>query len=352
MQTKTARSLALLLATSLFACGVSDEFDEGDEETATSDDALKELVRFDVITHNIAGGMLNKGQPGALDNVDGEISKSKPDVVMLQEVCTTQADAFKARHPGWTVEYRVTREVHPECGPGPLGQLIASPHGIGSVDETDLGDADPGKKVTLLCGDVPVPGGKGSVRACSTHLRTKGDDPVASEAARKREVDRLVAHLKPRVQAGQAVVFAGDMNSGPQKDVLDPVYRLKRNGNFGGGLFDEADQTDPRRESRKDSGVTCAANACRSGEPTHDNSKMDHIFFSNNRIGGDISGEVGKAGKSDHNLYRGSAVLSFPKANAGGNGGNGNGNGNGGKNNGGNGGKNNGGKGNGGKGKK
>ncbi len=180
------------------------------------------------------------------------------------------------------------------------------------MTETDLGHADPGKTVTLLCGDVSFEKRKANVRVCSTHLVSRGDDPADSDRRRAREVEALVATLDPIVRSGKAVVFAGDMNSGPKKGLLDPIYRLKRNGSWGGGLFDEADQTDPRREEYLDEGIACAPGACRSGENTHDNSKLDHIFFSHNRISGALEGRVLNKGKSDHNLYRGSAILHLP----------------------------------------
>lgn len=301
-----------VFAVLLSACapGGFEESDEEDE-TADTESAIQDDVRFDVITHNIAGGMLNYGRAEALDKVEAEIAEARPDVVMLQEVCQTQADAFRASHPAWAVEFRVTRPEHPKCGP--LGHLLASHHGLEDVTETDLGHADPGKSVTLLCGNVKFKKRKGSVRACSTHLVSRNDDdPADSDRRRALEVDALVKTLNPIVKDGKAVVFAGDLNSGPRKDTLDPIYRLKRNGEWGGGLFDEADQTDPRREEFREDGVSCAGAACRSGEPTHGRNKLDHVFFSNNRISGEIEARVLGTGKSDHNLVRASAVLHLP----------------------------------------
>jgi endonuclease/exonuclease/phosphatase family metal-dependent hydrolase len=311
---RSSRRLALsVFAVLLSACAPAydGESEEGDDETADTESALQDEVRFDVITHNIAGGMLNYGRVDALDNVEKEIAKARPDVVLLQEVCQTQADAFAASHPAWDVEFRVTRPSHPKCGP--LGHLLASHHGLGDVTETDLGHADPGKSVTLLCGNVKFEKRKGSVRACSTHLVSRNaDDPEDSDRRRALEVDALVATLNPIVNGGKAVVIAGDFNSGPRKEALDPIYRLKRNGNWGGGLFDEADQTDARRDEHREQGVSCAPGACRSGEPTHGTNKLDHVFFSANRISGAIEGRVLNKGKSDHNLYRASAILRLP----------------------------------------
>ncbi len=310
---RSPRLFALsVLAVLLTACAPAydGETDEGDD-TAENEDAISDDVRFDVVTHNIAGGMLNYGRVEALDKVEAEIAEARPDVVMLQEVCQTQADAFMASHPAWDVEFRVTRPNHPKCGP--LGHLLASHHGLDDVTETDLGHADVGKSVTLLCGNVKFEKRKGSVRACSTHLVSRNDDdPADSDRRRALEVEALVHTVNPIVRDGKAVVIAGDLNSGPKKETLDPIYRLKRNGEWGGGLFDEADQTDPRREEYREQGVSCAPGACRSGEPTHGNNKLDHVFFSNNRISGELEGRVLGMGKSDHNLYRGSAMLRLP----------------------------------------
>lgn len=304
--------LALAGAASLVACAPMTELDEDDDDTEDADEELKESVVFDVITHNIAGGMLNYGGPQALDSIENAIANKKPDAVFLQEVCETQAAQFIANHPAWSVEFRVTRPEHPKCGP--LGHLIATPHGpLTNVENTDLGGAEPGKSVTLLCGDMKFENRKGTVRICGTHLRARGDDPVAADKAREKEVLVLVDTVRPHINDGKAVIVAGDINSGPKKELLDPIYRLKLNGNWGGGQFDEADQYDPNREKYRDEGVVCAANACRSGEPTHDNSKLDHVFFSANMIDGEINGHVGPKGNSDHNLYRASAVLALPK---------------------------------------
>jgi endonuclease/exonuclease/phosphatase family metal-dependent hydrolase len=305
-----------LWAVLLAACapGWDEELDD-DDDTAEAENAIKDDVRFDVITHNIAGGMANEGRPEALNKVEREIAEDRPHVVMLQEVCQSQAEAFIANHPDWGIAYSITRWSHPKCAPGgaPLGQILASPHGLAKVEETDLGYADPGKAVTLLCGNVKLPNRKGSVRACTTHLVARNpDDPAESDHRRTLEVEKLVATLKPYVKDGKAVVVAGDFNSGPKKPVLDAIYRLKRDGTWGGGLFDEADQTDPRREEFADKGIKCAPGACRSGQPTHGESKIDHVFFSNNRISGPIEGRVRGPGKSDHHLYRGSAVLHLP----------------------------------------
>lgn len=89
----------------------------------------------------------------------------------------------------------------------------------------------------------------------------KATTPRRPRRRRGRQVQRFHGLLKDRVRDGQAVVVAGDLNAGPKRPTLDPLYRLTRDGGAGGGLFDEADQTDPRRESFVEEGVRCAAHA-------------------------------------------------------------------------------------------
>jgi len=309
-------ALLIFAALSLSTIACAAEQGEG-EDFAESSEAIKDLYRFKVITHNIAGGMNGNGEAKALDNVDGDIADFHPDVVMLQEVCEVQANAFKARHQGWSVEYRTTRPIHPKCGPqgGPLGLLLASAQPFENVVEYDLGEPEPNgaKKYSLLCATMKVPNRKGDVRACSTHLVAAGDDRDANEIRRARQAKRVVDAVQPRLRKNEPVVMAGDFNAGPWRPLLDPIYRLSTSGGDGQGEFDEADQTDPKREKYVEHGVTCGPNACRSGENTHDNSKMDQIFFSHANIGGEISGDVRATGISDHHLYRGSAQLTLKK---------------------------------------
>jgi endonuclease/exonuclease/phosphatase family metal-dependent hydrolase len=304
-----ARLLAVFIALGLMGCAV----DTDEESVGESAEAISDLHRFKVITHNIAGGMIHYGNAKALDYVDAEIEDFKPDVVLLQEVCVSQLEAFKTRHPSWDVHFSLTRPVHPKCATGgaSLGQLIAAPKPFEDVDEYDLGDAEPdgSKKYTLLCGNVKLANRKDDVRTCSTHLVAKGDDAEGNLLRRARQAKRIVDAVKPRIRDGEAVVMGGDFNAGPWRPVLDTIYRISTTGGDGDGAFDEADQTDARREQYAEKGVKCGPDACRSGQNTHDESKLDHVFFSHNRVGRDVDGEVRGKGGSDHNLYRAFAQL-------------------------------------------
>jgi len=91
--------LPLASAAVLVACAPLSDVEDDDEESEETDEALKDVVTFDVITHNIAGGMLNYGDAKALKTIEAAIDDARPDAVMLQEVCATQAAQFQANHP-------------------------------------------------------------------------------------------------------------------------------------------------------------------------------------------------------------------------------------------------------------
>lgn len=280
---------------------------EVDEEVASSSDEVKgkKVQRFDVITHNIGGGAENDPGDKGLAYTVSQIDARKPDVVMLEEVCFSQYESLKRRYPTWNVLFSQMRESHPGCANSEAkGQVLASPRPMTEVLREDLGDPDPSgnKHFTLLCGAVSMPKTARKVVSCVTHLRAHGT-PEA-DAARINQAKRIHGHVKGFVGDGKAVVIAGDFNTGPHEETLDPIYRLTRNGGFGGGSFDEADQTDPRREQNVKGGVRCAANACRSGEATMANngSKLDYVFFSHNRVA-DLGANPLQNGGSGHRLY-------------------------------------------------
>jgi endonuclease/exonuclease/phosphatase family metal-dependent hydrolase len=302
-----------LAAWSTVGCSGGDDVDEG-EMSASDDEALKsgDVYRFKVITHNIAGAMKNKGAADAVDYAVAEAKAFHPDVVMLQEVCETQANSLKEKlGTQWTVFYEKTYD-HKDCGS--LGSLIASPHPMAaapSVKMTDPFPDDP-KDYKAVCGDIAVPNRKGIVHVCSTHLISTGSDKSLrdeTEKARGKQVLQLIEGVKSHLKRNDPVIISGDFNAGPSRDLMDPLFRVTRQGGFGPGNFDEADQTDPKREQFKEPGVTCGPTACRSGQSTHESSKLDHIFFSHDRVAGELAGDVRSVGKSDHNLYRGSAQI-------------------------------------------
>ena len=59
-------------------------------------------------------------------------------------------------------------------------------------------------------------------------------------------------------------------------------------------------------------GISGARSTDRASD-AHEESRLDHIFFSHNRVAGEIGGEVRGPGNSDHHLYRGFVQLRMKK---------------------------------------
>ncbi|MDB4994009.1 MAG: sle, partial [Myxococcaceae bacterium] len=249
----------------LAACsGDPDDELVSDQEDELSADAFK------VITHNIWGGH-NEGATASLDYVTDQARSFGPDVVMMQEVCEGQVATFKARFPKWDVRYSPMIPVDERCGNKAIGIVLASKWNMSDVQVTDLG-VDFGKQFTLLCADLAKPGVPAhGVRACATHLRAWDD--ADAEPMRIKQTATIHATLEKRIkQRHQAVIVAGDFNTGPHREPLDNMYVQKLNGKLDGkGLFREADQNDKKffgSEPQKAPDRKCAPNSCRSGQDT------------------------------------------------------------------------------------
>lgn len=272
---------------------------------------IEPTYQLRALAHNIAGGPINRGAAVALDEMTTQIAEFSPDVVMLEEVCASQRDAFQERFPDWDVEYVPMVDAHSGCGPGPQGQLLASRWPLSDVTITPLLDPDGVKQFNLLCADVALPTRhEHDVRACVVHLRAFQD--AAAIAARERQARRIRDALHDRIEVqGQAVVVGGDFNARPWFPAMDAMYRLTTGGaTTGDGDFREADETDTRYFDAAE--ATCSATACRSGQPTIGvASKYDYVFFSHHHATGRVSGLAGALGASDHHLYRAFADLTF-----------------------------------------
>ncbi len=315
LRTTSLLAALVALSTGLNGCaleGESDETAQDESEVKKGNDTGR---RFEVLSHNVGGGAENDGGAAGIAYTFSRIDATKPNVVMLEEVCQAQVDAFKARYRGWSVLFApmTTNEGATKCGGTPKGQLLASPHAMTEEIRKDLGDPDGVKSFTLLCGEVSVPNTKRNVLACVTHLHATGNDAAIAEAARKRQAWRIADTLDPRVNSGRAVVLAGDFNASPGREPHNYLYRLTASGKPNGGKFDEADQTDADREKyAKREDVRCAAEACRSGEATmaDNNAKLDFVYFSHNRVvGGNLGAEVAGTGGSGHKVYHAWAKL-------------------------------------------
>jgi endonuclease/exonuclease/phosphatase family metal-dependent hydrolase len=224
-----------------------------------------------VITHNVAGGYLFGGAATALDVVGAQIASWVPDIVMLEEMCSVQRDAFKAEHPTWNTLW-VPRRVYDGCGVGSeIGQVLASPWPITNKVVHQLGYVVNGN-FTLLVGDVAVPNML-PVRAHVTHLPPRGFDP---DNTIRQRMTKIIADI---TNIGGKMVLGGDFNLNPASPELDCLY----------AAHTEADE---------------GPSGQRVGDPTYNSTKIDYIFYSQGQ-GFANSGGVIDGGGSDHDLLRG-----------------------------------------------
>lgn len=263
--------------------------------------AHAEQTDITVISHNIRGGQINKGDLDTLNTVTRQIRKHSPDVVMLQEVCASQYADFMRRFPasdGWTVHFS-ERKKHTGCGEM-IGEVIATPrNGASDLYAPELASENPGIKYHLSCLTFLKNGGR-EYLACTTHL-SAGDK---NAAIREAQLNTIKAELQWSVDYGRGVVFGGDLNTLPDSPMMNKLYKIKNNGTEGGaGSFYEGDQTDTRYFA----GACANRPFCKSGQPTMNGKKVDYIFFDASRTkptGSTISETLAGKGLSNHNIVR------------------------------------------------
>lgn len=264
-----------------------------------------------VITHNICGGCDNNGNADAAAFAVAEIRHWNPHIVMLQEVCQHQFEWVKEQlAPDYTADFVPMRDSHDGCGGRPNGQVLAAKGTMSGKEVIDLNgdnyDAD-GRKYRALCYDVAITGLGKPVKSCVVHIRAFHEaDKQWNFRARWAQLAKLATEMDDDLLAeGQPVVLGGDFNAHAHERAMDPLYQLKSDGTPGTfGMFAEADQTD---KSFFTDGCTTA---CRTGENTMADRKYDYVFYSAKHASA-LSGGVKGMGDSDHNLYRGSAVLTL-----------------------------------------
>ena len=266
-----------------------------------------------VITHNIRGGQINLGSVHALDLVKRQIASYQPDVVMLQEVCESQAANFKATFPasqGWTVHFS-PRRGHDGCngtrddGVYPqIGELIATPrNGASDLWAPELASEDPANiRYHVSCLTFVKNGGQ-EYLACTTHLSAGGS---RNGAVRAQQLDRIRTELDWSIGYGRGVIFGGDLNVPPGNASMNKIYKIKNDGTRGGaGSMFEADQGD-----KTYFGSTCGQGKpfCQTGQPTKGKvDKFDYVFFGANYTrpsGQYLKAEIAGKGLSNHNLVR------------------------------------------------
>lgn len=225
-----------------------------------------------------------------------------PELVTLNEACRPQIDAIVRRldRAGYPMQARfaTARPDEPLCEDhSDFGNAILTrapiTNGRGDPIVFPLPRPDGAEVRTLLCVQTVL--GRASIEACSVHLT----NVAGKQADQAGEVARVVDGFD---DDGMPVVLAGDFNATPADPALNPLYGL----GGGTGRFREVDDTDSRYFS-----LDCRALArreCRSGEPSFGPVKIDYIFLSKRFT--DVEGGVVATAGSDHEMLRGSAVLS------------------------------------------
>lgn len=215
---------------------------------------------------------------GCLATVFAQIESWQPDAIMLSEVCTHDIATFTARYPGWDYTFRPMIRDNAGCGGAGdhKGEFVASPTPFERTVHLDLPgdfidnrgqDRDYGSP----CADI------GNVWVCSVHLVNKfrSDYPDADEIKAGQ-----VRSLANQTDDWSRVVIGGDYNATPYRELVWQAF-VNRG-------YVETDRAD--------------------NEPTHDTSKIDHIWYHEGNGTGPVavSGVVVAQPTSSHDLLRGS----------------------------------------------
>jgi endonuclease/exonuclease/phosphatase family metal-dependent hydrolase len=274
----------------------------------TAAPAHAESTEIKVISHNIRGGQINNGALYTLDLVKSQIASFAPDVVMLQEVCQSQATNFANTYQplGWTVHYVVRRE-HPDCdgvpdgATAPIGELIAIPRAGSPYREFLPGDGS-SNTYSISCLTFFKNTGR-EYLACNTHLSAGS----TLGAIRDSQLAQIQNSMQWSINYGRGVILGGDLNMTPDITSMDKLYKIRNDGSLtGNGSFFEADQTDATYFRSVCSGQPF----CRSGQPTKGSEKYDYLFFAANKTTvNSLSGGVVASPYSNHDLYRGRGLF-------------------------------------------
>lgn len=193
--------------------------------------------------------------------VADSVRKHGASVVLLQEVCASNAEAIRAELPGWVVQHEPVAtgegplERCDSSGRNPYGTAIAIDATAGPVTMTriDLGGPPGEEKRVAVCGDQPAR----NLYVCGTHFSILGEDVVEGTPTDTREAQaELVRAAGARaVERGRRTILGGDLN----------VSEVERQQVLGGLYRDniEADQV----------------GAPPLNENTHGLGKLDFIFF-------------------------------------------------------------------------
>ncbi|WP_052721083.1 endonuclease/exonuclease/phosphatase family protein [Actinoplanes rectilineatus] len=246
-----------------------------------------------------------------------------PDFVALNEVCQSQYSALitKLQATDWPADetnfarFQATRNA--EAGPDNPDVCQGNPVGIALFSRQPLGAAiriplepnpafDKDEIRHLLCAPTTTM----TVKYCVTHIT-----PTPFGTAGKAQLEQVLGHVEQFEAAGETVLVAGDFNGTPRWPEFDVWYHpsVDTTANSGNtGNWREMDDADPYCLGYGE-GTTKAT----TGSPCGTGTKIDMIFFPNDRLAGQHSGDslplstCGNELCSDHRIVWGWADLSI-----------------------------------------
>ena len=225
---------------------------------------------------NMAGGNNQYGKLGleAADALVRSVTDRKPTWLTLQETC---AD-WNGRLESKLAEYGMVFNAVKRSKGGAAAQCKhATPFGNSILFRKDFGFEPPDRKQVydlqspsgmeqreLLC--IKAPSKK--VAVCTVHL-TNGNNKEQLQA-RRHEAEVARKNLAEKY-AGYQIFLGGDLNDDPLSAVTDNFYHATY-GSGAHGSYKEVDSPCGNTPSGR--------TGCRSGHPTHGNSKIDYIYVS------------------------------------------------------------------------
>ena len=183
-----------------------------------------------VVSHNIAGAAMYGGSPAALVGVEAHIAAYNPQLVMMQEVCASQVEAFQEVHPDWNLVLGQSREAHPECGDRPLYVVLATPRPLRNPQTINLGEESHSRVQWLTCAEVAI--GGAWTTACTVHIKATWAEQQATELGgmepgqRARQIQRVSWWVKQFRENGPVIV-AGDFNARGNDPILEPMLTFQ-----------------------------------------------------------------------------------------------------------------------------
>lgn len=302
---RTGILLCILGTTSFISCKRSDvEKPLAENESSAqkpSSNAVTNattVARKIVMHYNICGNnCYDQNKPGA---ILAKIDEHQPLIISFNEICYAQyrvlKDGLVSR--GYTSTYITNDQRGYACNVGPyasnnIGNALFYKGTLPTTRTYYTLPIYAGSlsKPTLLYAEVTIDG-KPTIIS-TTHITN-------DQTYHDQEIQFVADKAKDWINAGKAVILAGDFNSLPGDAIMGELY----SHSGGTGLFQEAD------ESEK-----CPGTRCRDGENTFKPTsttpgvpkKLDYIFFSAAAFGYMEADAIYDPAVSDHSMCIGSA---------------------------------------------